>query len=300
MLQTAAVVHLSASDRIGEAIRRSLAYLPAEARATVQALLHPHALAIVAGTLAVWAGSHAVGIGQIVDVLLLVIGVSALGFAVFEGASELLDFATTAQAATSEADLEKAARHFARAVNLLGISTLQAILLRGQGKALIDRGYPPRIQPRPIVAEPPQPGGNRLLLWRLPRLPGGSLGETNAYGEIILARNQTLTEQRLTLFHELVHRYFSPRVGPFLKLRAEINMAAYSRSALLRYLEETLAEGYAQLRVYGLTSALQAIRFPLQGGYVTVSQLGAEGRAIGTITLGGMLLHVSITPGVRP
>ncbi len=120
---------------------------------------------------------------------------------------------------------------------------------------------------------------------------------TVAYGEIILARNQTLSEQRLTLFHELVHRYFSPRVGPFLKLRAEIKMAAYSRSAILRYLEESLAEGYAQLRVHGVASALEAIRFPLRGGYVTISQLGAEGRAIGTITLGGTLFHVSLSSG---
>jgi len=126
------------------------------------------------------------------------------------------------------------------------------------------------------------------------------LGETNAYGTITIARNQTLTEQRLTLFHELVHRYFSPRSGPFRKLRAELNISAYSRSALIRYVEEALAEAYAQLRVRGFAQALEAYRFPLVNGYVTVSQLAGEGQAIGTIMFGGMLLHVSISIGPIP
>jgi hypothetical protein len=131
-------------------------------------------------------------------------------------------------------------------------------------------------------------------------MAGGGLGETTAYGVIKVARNQSLSEQRVTLFHEIVHRYFSPRFGPFRKLRAEINMSAYSRSALLRYLEEALAEGYGQLRVHGLANALGAIKFPLQGGYVTVSQLTSEGLAIGTITLGGMLFSISISQGPIP
>lgn len=77
----------------------------------------------------------------------------------------------------------------------------------------------------------------------------------------------------------------------------KLNISGYSRSALLRYLEEALAEGYAQLRVHGLEKALAAYRFPLAGPYpyVTVSQLIGEGQAIGTIMLGGTLFYVSIT-----
>ncbi|MDB4973863.1 MAG: uncharacterized protein JWN48_2204 [Myxococcaceae bacterium] len=123
---------------------------------------------------------------------------------------------------------------------------------------------------------------------------------TDAYGAIVVARNQTLTEQRVTLFHELVHRFFSPRTGPLRQLRAELSMSAYSRSVLLRYLEEALAEGYGQLKVNGLAAALGAYRFPLRGGYVTISQLLTEGQAIGTITLGGTLYKVSISSGTIP
>ncbi|MEO6601804.1 MAG: hypothetical protein ABIQ16_18140 [Polyangiaceae bacterium] len=109
-----------------------------------------------------------------------------------------------------------------------------------------------------------------------------------------------MTEQRLALFHELVHRYFSPRLGPFRQLRAELNMPAYARPALLRYLEEAMAESYAQLRVVGLEQAIAALRFPLNFGYVTVSQLAAEGQAIGTIVLGATLFRVSLSLGAMP
>jgi hypothetical protein len=294
--RNAVVVHMSATDKIGEAIRRSLPHIPAEAQTLVRSLLHPHSLAIVAGTLAVWAGSHAFGIGEIVDIILIGIGVATVGFSVFEGAAELYSFVTGAQSAQSEADLEKAGQHFAHAVTLLGISTLQAVLLRGQGRTISARSRPPKIHPLPNIGLLP-PAGNQLTLFRVARLPRNRLGITNAFGEIVIARNQTITDQRITLLHELVHRYFSPRTGPFRQLRAQINMSAYERSALLCYLEETLAEGYAQLRVNGFASALETIRFPLKAGYVTASELASEGRAIGTISLGGTLLYVSISTG---
>jgi hypothetical protein len=231
-------------------------------------------------------------------VILLGVGVIALGFSVFEGASELYDFATGAVNARTEADLDNAARHFARAVVVLGISTIQAILLKGQGRNIVARGRP-QLRGRIEVPEPP-PAGNQLRLTRPRSIAGGALGDTDAYGVIRVARNQSITEQRLTLMHELVHRYFSPRVGPLRQFRAEVRMAGYVRSAFLRYLEEALAEGYAQLRINGLSQAVRALRFPLDGGYVVVSELVAEGQAIGTIMLGGAAFQVSIAVGPMP
>ena len=84
------------------------------------------------------------------------------------------------------------------------------------------------------------------------------------------------------------------------QLRAEISAYAYARSPLLRYLEETLAEGYGQLRVHGFGRAIAALRFPLTGGYVTVSELVAEGQVIGAIVLGGTQLRVSVSRGPIP
>jgi hypothetical protein len=295
MSSTIALATTSNDDRLSEAIRRSQPFLSSDAQAAVNSIRQPDTLGIVAGTLAIWAASHTFGVGEIVDVVLLGVGVVALGLSVFEGASELRDFATGALGARSDTDMESAGKHFAHAVTLLGISALQTVLLRGQGRAIVARGRP-QDYPRLFVGYPP-PSGNHLRITRPAKLVGGSLGETTAYGEISIARNQTLSEQRVTLFHELVHRYFSPRIGPFRKLRAELNMSAYSRSALLRYLEEAFAEGYSQLRVHGLTKALGAIKFPLEGSYVTVSELASEGLAIGTIALGGTLFRVTISLG---
>ncbi len=123
---------------------------------------------------------------------------------------------------------------------------------------------------------------------------------TDEYGTIEISRGQTISEQRLTLLHELVHRYFSPRTGPFRKIRAELNISAYTRSAIMKYLEEAMAEGYRQMRVNGFAAAIRAYRFPLDNGYVTVSQIAGEGQAIGTIMLGGALFYVSISLGPMP
>jgi hypothetical protein len=294
----AEVLRLSSADKLAEAMRRSMPHLPAEARRIVEGLLQPGTLAIVTGTLLVWGASHVFGVGEIVDLVLLGVGVVGIGFAVFDGAGALYEFVETAINARMDSQLETAGKHFARAVTLLGISTVQGLLLRGQGGKVLARGQP-RIYPRVKVGPAPA-AGNQLRLTRPTQIAGGAAGKTDAYGVISVARNQSLDEQRITLFHELVHRFFSPRTGPLRQLRAEVNWSAYSRSALLRYLEEALAETYAQLRVNGLAMALEAIRFPIKAGYVTVSAMATEGQAIGTITLGGALLHVSISQGPLP
>jgi len=144
MLQNAAIVRLSTAQKFGEAIRRSLPHIPADARTLARSFLDPNSLAIIAGTLAVWAGSHAFGIGEIVDVILLGIGAASVGFAVFEGAAEFYDFVIETENARTDADFEAAGNHFARAIMLLGVSTLQAMVLHGQGKTVSTRSWPPK------------------------------------------------------------------------------------------------------------------------------------------------------------
>ena len=63
------------------------------------------------GTLVVWAGSHFFRVGEIVDVVLLVVGFSLIGVAVFDGAEALYQFSTTATRARTETELDRAARH---------------------------------------------------------------------------------------------------------------------------------------------------------------------------------------------
>lgn len=122
-MSNVAVARMTNTDKVGEALRRSLPYLPEDAKRIVESMLTPASLAIIVGTLVVWAGAHFFGVGEIVDAILLAVGVVTLGFSVFEGASELYSFAKGALNAKSEKDLDEAGRHFARAVTILGIST---------------------------------------------------------------------------------------------------------------------------------------------------------------------------------
>jgi hypothetical protein len=293
------VLSMSTQDKIGEAMRRSIPLLPAEAQEQVKALLTPEALAIVAGTLIVWAASHFFGVGEIVDIILLVGGVFFIGLGVFSGAEELYKFATTAINATTENDLDRAAQHFARAVNILGITVISAILLKKSANSVIARGRP-QIRPMPHVGTPPPAGVRPTITRPFKIFQGGKeiLGDCDFWGNIRVSRNQSLTSQYETLYHEWVHSVLSPRFGPFRQIRAQLKASAYHRSALLRAIEEAMAESYAQLRVHGLQNILIGISFPLKGGYVTISQIASEGTAIGNIMLGGMRFTVYLKEGI--
>ncbi len=86
----------------------------------------------------------------------------------------------------------------------------------------------------------------------------------------------------------------SPKFKLFRTIRADIGMLAYDRSSFLKYLEEALAESYAQLRVHGISALPEGIKFPIANGYVTLSRTIAEG-AIGTVAYGGTTYAVYLT-----
>lgn len=80
----ASVGVMSFEDRIGEVMRRSLPRLGPEARAQVEAILSRESLLIIAGVLTAWVVSHAFGLGEIIDAILLAVGALALGWSIFE------------------------------------------------------------------------------------------------------------------------------------------------------------------------------------------------------------------------
>lgn len=92
--------------------------------------------AAVTGTvLAAWAASHAVGVGEAADAILLVVGVAALGLQAFQGGWELGQFLMVAANAQTDCDLEIASQHLAKAVISLGVATLTSLIMRSGGKA---------------------------------------------------------------------------------------------------------------------------------------------------------------------
>lgn len=124
------VASMGLAAKLAEAVRRSIPLLPDDAKEMALALVSPDGLKLMAGTTAFWIASHAFGIGEAADLILLLAGVAMLGKAAVDAAKILYAFATTASGAASEADLDLAANYFAKAVVLIGITTVSALLLR--------------------------------------------------------------------------------------------------------------------------------------------------------------------------
>ena len=123
-----------------------------------------------------------------------------------------------------------------------------------------------------------------------PSLPPGT-GHTDRFGNMTISSAGSATDQALARYHEGVHSFLSPRLNFLRNFRANVGMSAYQRSALLQYLEEALAETYAQLRVHGIRNLPNGIRFPIREGYVTLRAVVTEA-AIGTVLIGGLTYGV--------
>lgn len=117
-------------DKFAESLRRTGPKLPSNIRSEFEAMLSPTSLAVMAGTLVVWAGSHAFGIGEVVDIILLIGGAFFLGLSVLDVASDLGDFLVGASTATEEKDLDEAASHLAKAIAVMGVAAFMALLAK--------------------------------------------------------------------------------------------------------------------------------------------------------------------------
>lgn len=76
------------ADKFAEALRLTAPKLPASMRGEFEALLTLGSLGIMAGALVIWAGSHAFGVGEVADVVMLLGSVIFLGEAAFDAAGE--------------------------------------------------------------------------------------------------------------------------------------------------------------------------------------------------------------------
>jgi hypothetical protein len=119
-------------------------------------------------------------------------------------------------------------------------------------------------------------------------LPAGE-GRTDKFGNAKYSPHGTPEQVALVKAHESVHSFLSPKaLNGLRELRADVGMKAYAKSQLCRYIEEALAESYAQVQVNGLRALPEGLKFPVTHGYVTVSRVIGEA-AIGTIAYGGIV-----------
>ena len=124
-------------------------------------------------------------------------------------------------------------------------------------------------------------------------LPPGE-GQTDAIGNVLISALGSLEERELVYHHEMVHQFLSPKFLPLLEFRASARMSLYQNSSLCRYVEEALAETYAQLRVNGLSGVPKGLKFPIANGYVELKDVVTEA-AVGTVAVGGASYGVYIT-----
>jgi hypothetical protein len=99
------------------------------------ALLTPMNLAIMAGTLAAWAVSHAFGYGFVVDALLLIVGAGFLGFQVISAGVDFCSAVWLTGSAKTQNELEAAADLFAGVIATVGVAAFSALVMKGAARA---------------------------------------------------------------------------------------------------------------------------------------------------------------------
>ncbi len=272
--------------KLQEALTRSLPKLAPGVREQVSAMLTPEALGIMAAVLVAWVASHAFGVGEAVDLIIVAVGAFSIGLAVFEGLDQLYQFAVRTYQAQTTNDLDAAASHFASAVSILGVQAVLAVLMRGAPKSYrggVRNGVGPRIAAG--VAYRPTLRWSKFVKG-YGNLPAGS-GWTTSWGNIVVSSRGSSVTRQLVMFHERIHQILTPKVARLRDFRISNRNASYKYSSLSRYLEEALAESYAQLRVHGLTDAIAALRFPLKSKYVYLFRRGGydkDFKGMGVIT----------------
>jgi hypothetical protein len=254
--------------RLEETFKRTLPKLGPEAREALAAIITPESLAIIAGVLIAWVVSHAFGVGEIVDIIILVVGVFAIGFSIFSGLDHLYEFASGAYKATSEQDLNVAADHLAKAIAILGITAVLAVLFRG--KPATGRGGKVN-----VGSPPPRTPGIRYkpTITRSSSVAAGE-GSTSFWGNIIVSTRGSANDRNLVLLHEKVHQFLMPKLYFLRNTRVANRAGSYFRSSLWRYIEEVMAETVAQVGVNGMRNFFVGVRFPVNNGYVYLTRGG--------------------------
>jgi len=129
------VAQWSMERKLLEAARRATPKLPPEMREQFASLFSGANLAITCGVLAVWGASHLIGVGEVVDAGLVVVGTIVIGWQAFQAGRDIGQFLLIAANAQSSQDLDRAANFLARAVVTIGVTAFIALIMKATGKS---------------------------------------------------------------------------------------------------------------------------------------------------------------------
>lgn len=261
-------VAASFDQRLGQVIERTATKVGPEVASQLRALVEPQALGIMAAVLVAWVVGHAFAYGEVIDVIIGVVGLIAIGTAIFSGLDEVYEFGRGTYHAGSEADLDVAAEHLAKAIGILGIQAVLAVLFRGRPVTRRTSVGPPpprtpglRFRPGPILTDAILAKGSAYCSW---------------WGEINLNAISTGTERAMLIFHERVHQFLTPKLYLLRNVRVEMRVGSYTGSSLYRFLEEWLAYAVGHGRVGQWSEMFHSIIFPVQRGYVYWVKAGSN------------------------
>jgi len=301
-----AVRNLPVEKRLEIVFQKAARLLPAEMGNQLMAFISPSALTTMGVVLVAWAGSHFFGVGEIADVVLLILGWVAVGGVAVEAGDNIIDFIKKTLNANTERDCDDAARHLAKAVTLLGVQLVLALLLRkkpGDTFKIAKSKDMPRFAsafPVPLARNMPLRYRPKLIFTKKLNFRDA---RTNPLGDIRVGTgarfgNSSKEELLAAIYHEKVHQFMTPKLYLFRNLRIYMKQSAYRKSFILRYLEEALAETIGLLRAHGMNgpNILKGLKFPIENtGYqITFSALGHEAKGIllGPVVAGGMIYNV--------
>jgi len=131
---TVSVADWPLTQRFEKVLTLAPQHMAPELATQFRAMLTPGNIAIAVGTLAVWAVSQAFGVGEVVDVIMLVVGAAFIGMGIFKAGEDLGDCLVSTLHAQGMPDLDRAADYLAQAVVILGVTTFFALLAKMAGK----------------------------------------------------------------------------------------------------------------------------------------------------------------------
>lgn len=254
--------------RLGQVIERTTSKVGPEVASQLRALTEPRALGIMAAVLVAWVVGHAFAYGEVIDVIIGLVGLFAIGTAVFSGLDELYEFGRGTYYARREAELDAAAEHLAKAIGILGIQAVLAVLFRGR----------PVTRRTPVGPAPPRMPGLRFrpgpVRTNASIAPGAAF--CSWWGEINVNAVSVGTERAMLIFHEQVHQFLTPKLNLLRNVRVEMRVGTYTGSSLWRFLEEWLAYAVGHGRVGQWSEMFHSIAFPVQRGYAYWMKAGAS------------------------
>jgi len=129
------IASMPIQDRFVLVLQRTLPKLPHDMQEQFASLLSGQNLVIMAGCLAIWAGSHAFGVGEAGDVVLLCVGAYFLGQQAGTALRDLVLAIKLTVEATNLSDIDDAATCLADFFAIVGITVVMALFFKGAKKA---------------------------------------------------------------------------------------------------------------------------------------------------------------------